>query len=85
VLSLLIRVLLVLLLLRLVFRFVAGVVRGMRAPAPASGRAAELVRDPLCNTFVAADRAVHGRFQDHEALFCSTGCRDRAAALPGTR
>jgi hypothetical protein len=82
----LVRVLLVLLLLRLVFRFVAGVVRGMRGPAPRpQGTAAELVRDPLCNTFVAPERAVRGRFLGHEALFCSPGCAERAAALPGAR
>ena len=86
-LGLLVRALLILLLLRLVFRFVAGMVRGMQAPvsSPPAGAAAELVRDPLCNTFVAADRGVRGRVQGHDALFCSPGCRDRAAALPGAR
>ena len=84
-LALLLRVLLVLLLVRLVLRFVAGVVRGMQAPAPSPRGAAQLVRDPSCGTFVAPERAVPGRFEGQAALFCSTGCRDRAAVLPGSR
>jgi hypothetical protein len=79
-LGILIRVLLLLLLLRLLLRFVAGVMRGLRPPQAAGSRAlGELVRDPVCNTFVSRDRAVHGRFEGKDALFCSPGCRDRAA------
>lgn len=82
-LALLLRIVLILLLVRLVLRFVAAVIKGATSPAqPARAGTPELVRDPLCNTFVPRDRAVAGRFDGHDALFCSAACRDRAAALP---
>jgi hypothetical protein len=79
------RLLLVLFLLRLFLRFVGGVMRGLKGRQPVRPSSAVLVRDPMCQTFVAPQRAVRGRFLGHEALFCSAACRDQAAALPGTR
>ena len=82
--SLAFRILLAFFLLRLLLRFVAAVVRGMRQPKEEAGSAV-LVRDPICQTFVSPSRAVRGRFEGHVALFCSVACRDQAAALPGAR
>lgn len=83
----LLRLLLVLLFVRLVGRFVSAVVRGYRGQvgsAPSGGRLAarDLVRDRVCNTFVARDRAVVATIGGEVEHFCSTTCRD--AALAGT-
>jgi len=81
----LLRLLLVLLVVRLVGRFVMAAVGGYRgevgAPAarpPLEGR--ELVRDRICNTFVARDRAVVATVAGEVEHFCSTACRDQALA-----
>ena len=77
----LLRVLLVLLLLRLLARFVAGAIRGYRgAPRPS---ARELVRDRVCNTFVARERALVASISGRDEHFCSAACRDRALAAAG--
>ena len=85
----LLRILFVLLVIRLVGRFVAAAVRGYQgrvdAPAPGprlAGR--ELVRDRVCNTFVARDRAVVATVSGAVEHFCSAACRDvaLAAAVP---
>jgi hypothetical protein len=77
----LLRILFVLLVVRLLVRFVAAAVRGYLGP-PARPRhgAVELVRDRVCNTYVEKDRAttavVHGKLEH----FCSAACRDAWAA-----
>ena len=70
------RVLAVLFLLRLVVRFFAHVLAGMRSAPPAA-----LVRDRICNTFLPRDRALTLVVEGREEHFCSATCRDRAAAL----
>lgn len=56
----------------------ADVQRRARRPGP---RAAEdLVRDPICNTYVPRSRALAAFVQGHEEHFCSEACRDRARA-----
>jgi hypothetical protein len=81
----LLRILLALLLIRLVGRFVVAAVRGYRgqvaapAPGPALG-ARELVRDRVCNTFLARDRALVATVAGEVEHFCSAACRDRALA-----
>jgi hypothetical protein len=84
----LLRVLLVLLFVRLLGRFVSAVVHGYRgqvdAPrAPSTARLAsrDLVRDRVCNTYVARDRAVAATIGGEVEHFCSVACRD--AALGG--
>jgi hypothetical protein len=80
-LSAVIRIVFVLVLVRFVARFVAALVRSASSPAPSSPtRAAELVRDRVCNTFLPRERAIAARVADHEEHFCSTACRDRALA-----
>ena len=68
----------VLLVLRLLGRFVSGVWRGMKdtAPFPAGGR--DMVRDRICNTFLPRERALTALVAGHEEHFCSASCRDRA-------
>lgn len=79
ILTLLVRALVVLLMVRLVGRFVAAAVRGYRG---AGVRLApdELVRDRVCNTFLPRARAVLGTVDGREEPFCSVTCRDRALA-----
>jgi len=83
----LLRVLLVLLCVRLVGRFVASVIRGYRgemeaprAPSGARLSSRELVRDRVCNTFVARERAVVATIAGEVEHFCSVACRDAALA-----
>jgi len=77
----LIQVLFVLLVVRLLLRGVASLVR---RPGPArrapGARAGELVRDRVCNTFVPKDRALREVVGGHSEYFCSARCRDLALA-----
>jgi len=82
-------VLIVLLLVRLLLRALAGWLWGPRrqagartaAPAPAPPReAGDLVRDRVCNTFVPRGRAVQALVAGKPEHFCSSACRDRALA-----
>jgi uncharacterized protein len=77
------RLLLLLFAFRLLFRFVAGLLRGYRGSAqersaPAAGTA--LVRDRVCNTFVPREAAVKALIDGHTEYFCSEKCRAFAVA-----
>jgi len=50
------------------------VVRARRAP---SALADELVKDPVCQTYVVRSRAVSGRGAGGSSYFCSTDCARR--------
>jgi len=68
---------------RAFWRVMDGVIDGMRgAPRPVDPRApasqaVQMVRDPVCGTFVVPDRAVPLADGDRTVVFCSTTCRDR--------
>lgn len=81
----LLRILVLLFLLRLALRFISGVVRGLREPADASpGRApkggVDLVRDPVCQTYLPRAQALAAVVAGRTQHFCSVTCRDRARA-----
>ena len=81
----LVRLLLVLLVVRLVGRFVMAALRGYRgqiaAPETRPRLASrELVRDRVCNTFLARDRALVATVSGEVEHFCSAACRDVALA-----
>ncbi len=91
VLAFLVQVLFWLLLLRLVLRGFARAMaplrrdaappRAGRGPSPPSPRAIEdLVRDPVCHTYLPRSRALQARLAGREEHFCSTACRDKALA-----
>ncbi|HMF93745.1 MAG TPA: hypothetical protein VKE96_05605 [Vicinamibacterales bacterium] len=64
---------------RLLDGIVEGASRGSRA-SQVPQRGVQMVRDPVCGTFVVADRAVtltEGRAQ---VYFCSDTCRDKYRA-----
>jgi YHS domain-containing protein len=79
------RVILLLIVIRLVWRFLAGVMDGM-APPSASGRngkagqtrrkSVPLVRDPVCGTHVVPNPALALRAGKQTQYFCSERCRD---------
>ncbi|HJS59281.1 MAG TPA: hypothetical protein VKA01_14360 [Vicinamibacteria bacterium] len=78
----LVRAAFLLVLLRLLVRFGAAVVRGYRGEDARRGtrspRASELVRDRMCNTFVPRERALVASIAGREERFCSAACRDKA-------
>ena len=49
-----------------------------RARRPGSPVPEDLVRDPICNTYVPRSRALTALVQGREEHFCSEACRDRA-------
>ena len=55
--------------------------RGGNVPA----RGIQMVRDPVCGTYVIPDRAVALADGSHRVFFCSTTCRDQYLARPSTR
>ena len=66
------------LLVRVVWGFVAGLVRGATEPKQRSGgRAVALVRDPVCGTFIEPARAIEARVGSTIHYFCSESCRAR--------
>ena len=85
-------VIVLLLLLRLALRFVLGLVQGLYEPSrPAgSGRSAggpakiagELVKDPVCGTYIPRDSAIAVRVAGETRYYCSTTCRDKDAGQP---
>jgi YHS domain-containing protein len=84
----LLRILVVLLLVRLVARFVAAVIRGYLGSGarPAGDSAAvQLVRDPVCHTFVDPSRAVTREVDGRRVYYCSAACRDRSFVLAAAR
>ena len=76
------RILLILFLVRLVMRFLGGVITGYSAPGPsrkstpATREGGHLVRDPNCGTYVAIGRALRQGSGDNTVYFCSEGCRN---------
>jgi hypothetical protein len=75
-----VRFLMILFVLRLGLRLLLAR-RGQDAPRHPE---MDLVRDRVCNTFVPRDRALPGLVAGRTEHFCSTECRDRAAALAPT-
>ena len=85
----LLRFILVLVVLRLVWRFLAGVIDGVAGPRAKGGPAADpvpLVKDPVCGTYVPKARALAATADGQTAWFCSDRCRDQwRASHTGSR
>jgi YHS domain-containing protein len=84
------RLLVILLFVRILGRFVSAMVRGYRGqfvdtPRARPKGARELVRDPVCGTFVASDRALAATVAGETRHFCSPSCRDAALAPPAPK
>jgi YHS domain-containing protein len=65
---------------RAVNRLWHGILEGMQAPGRGSSsvpqRGVQMVRDPVCGTFVVPDRALSLSVGREELFFCSAACRD---------
>ena len=71
---------------RAIWRLVDGVIAGLsgqqasgRQPGAGAGppaRGVQMVRDPVCGTYVVPDRAVSLTDGSRRLFFCSTACRD---------
>jgi YHS domain-containing protein len=85
----LLRILVVLLLVRLIARFVAAVIRGYLGsgarPAEPGSAAVQLMRDPVCHTFVDPSRALTRDVDGRRTYYCSAACRDRSFVLAAAR
>jgi YHS domain-containing protein len=71
---------------RAFWRMVDGVIEGLSGRSPGSnvqGRGVQMVRDPVCGTFVVPDRAVAISDGRRQVFFCSAGCRDKYRAQTG--
>ena len=72
------------LLLRAILRLWDGVVRGIRSDIAPRGRhggqvpqrGVQMVRDPMCGTFIVPDNAIALTVDQGREFFCSTECRD---------
>ena len=83
----LLRVLLVLVIARAIWKFLVGLVQGatgMAGPAGRSpsgsraggGQTVPLVKDPICGTYVVGGKALSASSGDTIHYFCSERCRD---------
>jgi YHS domain-containing protein len=84
------RFVLILILIALVarafWRVVDGILAGIsgRPARTPPGRRMQMVRDPVCGTFVLPDQAVVLADGSRRLFFCSTDCRDKYRARPST-
>lgn len=66
---------------RAFWRLVDGLLDGVngrpRTPARPAQDGVQMVRDPVCGTFVVPDRAVRLTDGREPLFFCSTACRDK--------
>jgi len=82
--------LLVLLVTHAARRMLGGVMRGLagqashRAGSNVPTRGVQMVRDPVCGTYVIPDRALALADGSRQVFFCSPGCRDKYRARPAT-
>jgi YHS domain-containing protein len=82
----LLKVIIVLLVVRALWRLVGGLLKGLgdgsalRTPGGASPVA--LSRDPICGTYVVPERALPLRDGPLVRYFCSERCRDEFARTP---
>jgi len=79
----LLRIILFYIVVRAILRLLDGVVQGMKGPAapdPRSKQAVNLVRDPICGTFVVPSRALTSGSGAEMRFFCSERCRRQWAS-----
>ena len=73
---------------RAVWRVIDGVSEGLSGRGPASrgrggnvpARGVQMVRDPVCGTYVIPDRALALQDGSGRVFFCSPNCRDKYRA-----
>jgi len=68
------------LILRAIWRLVVGIAEGAASTGcgrRASTRDVQMVRDPICGTFVLQSRALTAQIGDRVEYFCSEECRKK--------
>lgn len=77
--SWLLRVILIIVIVRALWRLLRGVFEGAGYGQVGSGQTpgVKLVRDPVCGVFVAPRQALAARAAGETAYFCSERCRDQ--------
>ena len=71
---------------RAAWRVIGGVIEGLSGrPSSSAGgnipvRGVQMVRDPVCGTYVIPDRALALPEGSGRVFFCSTNCRDKYRA-----
>jgi YHS domain-containing protein len=78
--SWILRLLLLILLVRALWRLIAGVLEGVSVPQTPDRPAKALVRDPVCGTFVLPSKALSAGDGASVQYFCSERCRERYRA-----
>jgi uncharacterized protein len=81
-LRLVLELVLILILARAFWQVVGGIIEGAtgRRSANVPDRGAQMVRDPVCGTFILPERAVTLTDGRQRRFFCSTACRDKYRA-----
>ena len=64
---------------------IVPLLRRRAIPAPHAGAPDQLVKDPVCQTYVVRSRAVHPAPAPDAPYFCSHECARRWAAGSGSR
>lgn len=81
--GLLLRIILIIVVVRALWRLIEGISRGLsEKPDPRQKRAVALARDPICGTYVVPGRALAMRDGALVRYFCSERCRDAFAREP---
>lgn len=83
--GLLLKLILLLLVIRALWRLIGGVMKGLgdgSAGGPPPGTRVALSRDPVCGTYVVPGRALAARDGNLVRYFCSERCRDQFARAP---
>ena len=74
-------VLLIIVIARAFWRVIDGLIEGLSGgPRSTPLRRGQMVRDPVCGTFVLPDRAVALDDGSERVWFCSAACRDKYRA-----
>jgi YHS domain-containing protein len=71
------RVLLIILLIRVLWRLIGGIMAGMAQTKGRQGDPVQLVRDPICGTYVIPGRALPLTAAGITQYFCSERCREQ--------
>lgn len=76
----LVRLLIAALIIRLIWSLVASIVSGASGPKQVRRpRSRQLVRDPVCGTYIQESRALEVRTGGKTHYFCSEDCRQKFA------
>ena len=70
-----IRVIVILIILRLLWRMIMGPFRRPKHERQGGKKAVPLVKDPVCGTYLLPDRAIKTGSGDGTLYFCSETCR----------